>query len=152
LFGENDHTVRKKLDAVLGIGLRAIVCVGETLEQRDENRTETVVLSQVKGCLQGLDEDAMNQVTVAYEPVWAIGTGRTATPEQAQDVHRLIRGWIEQNFSKQVAENTRIQYGGSVKPGNAGSLMAEPDIDGALVGGASLNAEDFTAIVSQAVA
>lgn len=150
LFGETDGTVRKKLEAVLKSDLRVIVCVGETLQQRDENQTETVVLSQVEAALKGLSESTMNSVTVAYEPVWAIGTGRTATPEQAQNVHRLIRGWIEEQWGKQLGARIRIQYGGSVKPANAAALLGAEDIDGALVGGASLNPEDFSAIVREA--
>jgi triosephosphate isomerase len=151
LFGETDAVVKQKLGKVLRTNLRVIVCVGETLEQREEDRTEAVVLSQLEGCLEGIDADSMSRITVAYEPVWAIGTGRTAAPEQAQEVHRLIRGWLEQQWDKHLAEAVRIQYGGSVKPGNARELMEAPDIDGALVGGASLDAADFAAIVRQAV-
>ena len=151
LFGETDKSVRRKLKKVLEKDLRAIVCVGETLDQRESDKTETVILAQVEGCFKGLSEESMSKVTVAYEPVWAIGTGRTATPEQAQDVHRLIRSWIEQHSGTQVADHIRIQYGGSVKAGNARELMDRPDIDGALVGGASLNADDFAVIVQQAI-
>jgi triosephosphate isomerase len=150
LFHETDELVAKKLRAALGAGLHAIVCVGESLQERDANRTWEVVSRQVRGALAGLPEAAYVNLTVAYEPVWAIGTGRTATSAQAQEVHGLIRGLLRQLSSAQAAEALRIQYGGSVKPDNAVELMAQPDVDGALVGGASLKVEDFARIVEGA--
>ena len=151
LFGETDESVRRKIRQALDVGLLPIVCVGETLDQREVGKTVEVVGSQVKGCLQGFGAEEMRRVTVAYEPVWAIGTGKTATPEQAQEVHGFIRTWLSRTFGDDVSENLRIQYGGSVKPENAVVLMSQPDIDGALVGGASLKAESFAAIVEAAV-
>lgn len=150
LFGETDEMVHRKIRRALDVGLHSIVCVGETLEEREAGRTETVVEGQVNGCFRGLSVEDMREITVAYEPVWAIGTGKTATPEQAQEVHRLIREWVGRTFGDDIAEEIRIQYGGSVKPENTGDLIAQPDIDGALVGGASLRAESFTAIVRAA--
>jgi triosephosphate isomerase len=149
-FGETDEGVAKKVRAALGAGLHAIVCVGETLSEREANRTWEVVSRQVRGALGGLDAAAWKSVTLAYEPVWAIGTGRTATTAQAQEVHALIRGLVRELASAQVAEAVRIQYGGSVKPENAAELMAQPDVDGALVGGASLKVDDFARIVAGA--
>jgi triosephosphate isomerase len=150
LFGDTDDGVGKKARAALAGGLGAIVCVGETLAERDAGRTLAVVDAHLAGALAGLDAAAMAKVVIAYEPVWAIGTGRTATPAQAQEVHKHIRGRLAERFGAATAEATRIQYGGSVKPSNAEALMAEPDIDGALVGGASLEAADFVAIVRAA--
>jgi len=147
LFGETDETVNRKLKAALEAGLLAIVCVGETLEAREAGRTEEVVFGQVKQSLADLDSKDMLKVTVAYEPIWAIGTGKTATPEQAQEVHAGIRNLLGETFGKACAETVRIQYGGSVKPGNAKAILAQDDVDGALVGGASLKAADFAAIV-----
>lgn len=146
-FNEKDELINKKLKLALSSDLNPIVCVGETLEDREAGRTEAVVEKQICGCFNGLIESEMKKVTVAYEPIWAIGTGKTATPDQAQQVHRLIRKWIEDNFSREVAEVIRIQYGGSVKPENAEQLLFLEDIDGALVGGASLKAESFEAII-----
>jgi triosephosphate isomerase len=146
-FGESDGQIRRKVLKAFEKGLKPIVCIGETLEQREANETETVVRSQLAGTLEGIDNALMGEITLAYEPVWAIGTGRSATAEQAQAVHRLIREWIEAHFDKRTAGVVRIQYGGSVKPDNAGALVAEPDIDGALVGGASLNAAAFNGII-----
>jgi len=128
-----------------------IVCVGETLQERESGSTETVIERQLAGGLKDLTETQMDKVTIAYEPVWAIGTGKVATLEQAGDVHRFIRNWLVTNFSQTVSDRVRIQYGGSVKPDNAKGLLADPDIDGALVGGASLNADDFDAIIRAAV-
>jgi triosephosphate isomerase len=147
LFHETDALVAKKLRAALGAGLHAIVCVGESLQERDANRTWEVVSRQISGALAGLPEAAYESLTLAYEPVWAIGTGRTATSAQAQEVHGLIRGLLRKLSSARVAEALRIQYGGSVKPDNAAELMGQPDVDGALVGGASLKVEDFARIV-----
>jgi triosephosphate isomerase len=137
--------------AALKAGLKPILCVGEMLEERDAGRTEAVVKRQVTEGLKGLTAQEMSAVTIAYEPVWAIGTGRTATPQQAQDVHALIRGLLKQQFGATVADGLRIQYGGSVKADNAKALMSQPDVDGALVGGASLDAESFGAIVRAAI-
>lgn len=146
-FNETDEKVNKKINQALSVGLTPIVCVGEILEQRESGITEKVISTQVKGCFSGLSSEAVKSCVIAYEPVWAIGTGKTATPEQAQEVHELIRSLVEQLAGKDVAEIIRIQYGGSVKPGNIDELMAQPDIDGALVGGASLDAESFTRII-----
>ena len=147
IFQEMDEIVNRKIRKALEYELSPIICVGETLEEREAGKTEEVVLRQIGGCLEELSVEDLGKITVAYEPVWAIGTGRTATPEQAQEVHRLIRDWLGGRFSRGIADDVRIQYGGSVKPENAAGLMAQPDIDGALVGGASLKAEDFSAIV-----
>ncbi len=150
LFGETDEGVRKKAAALLGVGLRPIVCVGETLAERESGRTLEVVDRQVRQGLAGLDAGQLAQVTVAYEPVWAIGTGKTASADQAQEVHAAIRK-ILRELGGSVADAIRIQYGGSVKPENAQELMSQPDVDGALVGGASLKAGDFLAIVKGAL-
>ena len=150
LFGEDDETVRKKAGAVLAAGMHPIVCVGETLAEREAGRTLEVVSRQVRGGLSGIPSSAMAAVTVAYEPVWAIGTGRTATAAQAQEVHAAIRALLRE-LCGATADQIRIQYGGSVKPDNAAELMAQPDVDGALVGGASLKAADFSQIVKGAI-
>ncbi len=149
LFGEQDEAVRRKVAALLSHGLTPIACVGETLEQREAGETEAVVLGQLDAALTGLDAGSVARVVLAYEPVWAIGTGRTAKPEDAQAVHAAIRGRLRERFGD-AAERVRILYGGSVKPENAAELMGQPDIDGALVGGASLKAESFLAIVRAA--
>jgi triosephosphate isomerase len=146
LFGETDAVVNIKTKAALAAGLTPIVCVGETLEERESGRTDAVVTAQVNGSLAGLSPAEVEQVVVAYEPVWAIGTGKVATPQQAQEVHALIRRLLGTLASPVVAAKVRIQYGGSVKPDNAADLAAQPDIDGALVGGASLKADDFLGI------
>lgn len=147
LFGETNESVHRKIKIALEIGLKPILCVGETSTERESGKTEEVVVAQVSGCLQRLSETEMNHITVAYEPIWAIGTGKTATQEQAQEVHCLIRVWLEENINRDIGETVRIQYGGSVKPENAKSLLAQPDIDGALVGGASLKSDSFISIV-----
>ncbi len=147
LFGEKDDFLNKKLRAALAAGLKPILCVGEHLEEREAGKARAVVEGQVRACLAGFDPEAVERVTVAYEPVWAIGTGRTATPQQANEMHVMVRQLLGGMFGAAVADATRILYGGSVKPSNAKALMAEPDIDGALVGGASLKVEDFVAIV-----
>lgn len=149
-FGETSSAVNKKLRAGLDAGLRMIMCCGETIDQRKANEMETVVSSQVAEGLEGFTADDMANVVMAYEPIWAIGTGLTATPEQANEVHELIRGLLEKQFGAECAERVIIQYGGSVKPSNVEELMAQPHVDGALVGGASLTAEDFGAIVKGA--
>jgi triosephosphate isomerase len=147
IFGETDSGVREKLEAVRGEGLTAIVCVGETLEQRDAGRTEEVVDRQIRGALDGVPGPKIARLVIAYEPVWAIGTGRTATPDQAEAVHRRIRVTLQDLAGQEAAVSTRILYGGSVKPGNAAELFMQPNIDGGLIGGASLKAADFLAIV-----
>ncbi|MDB4961873.1 MAG: triosephosphate isomerase [Myxococcales bacterium] len=150
-FGDTSEIVGKKARAVLAAGLGAIVCVGELLAERDAGRTLAVVDDQLAGGLAGIDAAAAaSKIVIAYEPVWAIGTGRTATPAQAQEVHAHIRKWLADRFTPTTADAIRIQYGGSVKPSNAEALMSEKDIDGALVGGASLEAADFIAIVKAA--
>lgn len=146
LFGETDAVVNAKARAALAAGLTPIVCVGETLEEREGGRTAAVVTTQVQGSLAGLTPADLEKIVVAYEPVWAIGTGKVATPQQAQEVHALIRGLLGGLASPAVAAKVRIQYGGSVKPDNAADLAVQPDIDGALVGGASLKADDFLGI------
>lgn len=148
LLGETDQQVSEKLHAALAGNLIPIVCVGETLEDREAGRTETVVGTQVRGSLAGLDEARAASIVLAYEPVWAIGTGKTATPEQAEEVHAFIRKLLGELFTPEVAAQIRIQYGGSVKPGNAKELLGQPNIDGALVGGASLKADDFLGIIN----
>jgi len=146
-FGESDQLVNKKLHAVLRHKMRPVLCVGETLEEREAGVTEQRVLSQLEACLAGVEAGDLASVVVAYEPVWAIGTGRNATPEDAQAVCKAVRGWLAERFGTGAAAGARVQYGGSVTPGNIAELMAEPDIDGALVGGASLDAERFAEIV-----
>jgi triosephosphate isomerase (TIM) len=147
LFGEGDELINKKLHAALSHDLRPILCVGETKAERDAGNAETVTLGQVRLCLQGVSAEQMASVVIAYEPVWAIGTGDTATPADAQAMHAAIRGALVELYGQEVAQATRIQYGGSVKPDNVDELMSQPDIDGALVGGASLKAADFLRIV-----
>jgi triosephosphate isomerase len=146
LCGETDAVVNAKVKAALAAGLTPIVCVGETLAEREAGRTDDVVSGQVRGSLAGLGAAEIARLVVAYEPVWAIGTGRVATPAQAQAVHALIRGLLGSLAGADTAAGVRIQYGGSVKPDNAAELAAQPDIDGALVGGASLDAPGFLAI------
>ena len=148
-FGETNDGVGRKSRVALDAGLSPIVCVGETEGERDAGETMSRVDEQLGGGLANVEAAEMSRVVVAYEPVWAIGTGRTATPAQAQEVHAHIRDWLRGRFGE-AADGIRIQYGGSVKPGNAAELMAQEDIDGALVGGASLKAEDFVGIVKAA--
>ncbi len=147
-YFETDAMVSRKTQAALLAGLTAIVCVGETLAQRDSGNAENVVKGQLTGGLGGLTATDLQRIIVAYEPVWAIGTGRTATPEQAQEMHAFIRRVFRAEHTPEAAENLRILYGGSVKPDNVSGLMAQEDIDGALVGGASLKAESFAGIVN----
>ncbi|RMF43269.1 MAG: triose-phosphate isomerase [Planctomycetota bacterium] len=149
-FHETDALVNRKIKAALQAGLTPIVCVGERLEQREAGKTADVIDQQVRGSLADLSPEEAGKLVVAYEPVWAIGTGRTATPQQAEEVHAQIRELLGSLFTPSVAETIRIQYGGSVKPDNAGDLLAQPNIDGALVGGASLKADSFAAIVRAA--
>jgi triosephosphate isomerase len=147
LFGETDETVSRRLRAVLATGIEAILCVGETLGERESGEAETVVSRQLRGGLAELTASRLSPIMIAYEPVWAIGTGETATPQIAQAMHAAIRGVIRADYGEAVAAGLRILYGGSVKPANIGELMAEPDIDGALVGGASLDPASFARIV-----
>jgi triosephosphate isomerase (TIM) len=147
IFGEDDTLVNKKLLAALSNGLRPIVCVGESKPQRDSGDAETVVVAQVRADLAGVSAAQMDDVVIAYEPIWAIGTGETATPADAQAMHATIRATLVELFDDATAQKVRIQYGGSVKPDNVDELMAQPDIDGALVGGASLKADSFLRII-----
>lgn len=147
-FGETDVTVNKKTKAAVAAGLHAIVCVGESLAERESEQTFSVIEKQIQGGLAGLSAEAFSHVVIAYEPVWAIGTGKTASDAQAQEVHAFIRQLVVRLFGLAVADSVRILYGGSVKPENVKGLMSQPDIDGALVGGASLKAESFAAICS----
>ncbi len=147
-MGETDAQVNRKLHAALAARLIPIVCIGETKEERLSDRTEAVLAEQLAGSLAGLSPEQMAGTVLAYEPVWAIGTGLTATPEQAQSAHAFIRARLAEAFGQATADRVVVQYGGSVKPDNAGQLLACPDIDGALVGGASLKASDFLAIVA----
>jgi triosephosphate isomerase len=149
-FHEDDALINKKIKAALKAGLHVIFCLGETLQQREGNETHGVIESQLKFGLEGLTDRDMESLVIAYEPVWAIGTGKTAAPQQAQEVHQFIRAFLETTFQKSTAESIRIQYGGSVNPGNSKILMAQKDIDGALVGSASLDAESFIAIINSA--
>jgi triosephosphate isomerase len=147
-YGETDETVNRKTKAALSAGLTAIVCVGETLGEREAGNAEQVVEKQILSGTDGLTVSDMERIIIAYEPVWAIGTGQTATPEQAQEMHGFVRRIVAEAHSKETAERIRILYGGSVKPENIKILMSEPDIDGALVGGASLEANSFARIVN----
>lgn len=151
ILGETDEDVNNKVRAVLDGGLIPIICVGETLEERESGQTLAVVERQLLAALAGVSQAQARQVVIAYEPVWAIGTGRNATPEQAEEVHRALRKLLADRYNGDVAEMVRIQYGGSVKPDNARDLLQQPNIDGALVGGASLKAEQFLKIVAAAV-
>ena len=148
LFGESDDVVNAKVQAVQRHGMRPIVCVGETLEQREAGEAVDVVVSQLRGSLADITIAEASELVVAYEPVWAIGTGRNATPADAQEMCAAIRAEIAEQYGQGTADGLRVQYGGSVKPGNVRELMGQPDIDGALVGGASLSSEDFALIVS----
>ena len=151
VIGETDELINKKLTAAIRGGLLPIFCVGELLEERQANKTDAVVTEQIKKGLAGVNTEKAHAITIAYEPVWAIGTGQTASPQQAQQVHRMIRQLIERMYDADFAEKVRIQYGGSVKPDNAAELINQPDIDGFLVGGASLKADDFVAIIKATV-
>ncbi len=147
VFGESDEWINLKVLKALSVGLKPILCVGELLSEREADETEQVVTRQVKLGLEGIGKAEMASVTIAYEPVWAIGTGKTASPEQAQQVHAMIRQLLTDLYDADVAQAVQIQYGGSVKPSNANELLSCEDIDGALVGGASLTVDDFAAIV-----
>ena len=147
LFRECDQFVNEKIKTALGHGLEIILCVGETLEEREAGETNSIVGTEIIGSLADISAEQMAHITIAYEPIWALGTGKVATPEQAEAVHAHIRGILTEQFGDDVAQATRIQYGGSVKPTNAEELLAQPNIDGALVGGASLDAESFLGII-----
>jgi triosephosphate isomerase (TIM) len=147
LFGEKNERINKKLSAALAAGLHPIFCIGETLQEREDNRMESVIEQQLKEGLNNLNDDDISHIFVAYEPVWAIGTGKTATPSQAQEVHRFIRDWLTGRCAEEISKETVILYGGSVTPENIGALMSEPDINGALVGGASLDVGSFVRII-----
>ncbi|MBM4349410.1 MAG: triose-phosphate isomerase [Deltaproteobacteria bacterium] len=146
-FGETDETANRRIKAALHHGLKVIFCIGETLQEREGGIAFSVIERQLEGGLKELGEKAVEEMVIAYEPVWAIGTGKTATPEQAEEVHQFIRQKLERLYSKRISEGIRIQYGGSVTPENIKGLMVQANIDGALVGGASLNAESFSRIV-----
>ena len=150
VFGETDELINKKVAAALGKKLAVILCIGELLEEREAGRTEQVLDRQMSGGLAGVSLPAGAELVLAYEPVWAIGTGKTATPEQAQAAHAYLRQWLRSRYNDAVAESTRILYGGSVKPDNARALLSQPDLDGALVGGASLKPESFVPIIEAA--
>jgi triosephosphate isomerase (TIM) len=147
-FGETEETVNRKIKAALDAGLKVLFCIGETLDERESDKTFLVLKRQISGGLAGIARDKLDNIIVAYEPVWAIGTGRTATENQAQEVHLFIREFLSGVYDQKAAEAIRVLYGGSVKPENIKGLMAQPDIDGALVGGASLKPESFAAIVN----
>ena len=148
---ESNALIARKAAAAHGASLKPIVCVGETLAEREEGQTEKVLETQVRGSLAGLTKEQMVETIIAYEPVWAIGTGKTATTQQAQDAHAFIRSLLVKIFDEAVAKKVRIQYGGSVKPANARELMGQPDVDGALVGGASLEARSFADIIKNSI-
>ena len=150
ILGESNEDVNRKLHAALAGGLTPIVCVGELLEEREAGNTASVIKDQFQGSFAAISPEQMSQCVIAYEPVWAIGTGKVATPEQAEEVHADLRMLIAQGYNEEIAGGVRIQYGGSVKPNNAADLLSQPNIDGALVGGASLKADDFLAIIAAA--
>ncbi|NUN10451.1 MAG: triose-phosphate isomerase [Ignavibacteriaceae bacterium] len=148
IFKESDETINKKVKKAHSSGLLPIFCIGETLEEREKGITFDVIRTQLSGGLKDVSPAELEKTIIAYEPVWAIGTGKVATPEQAQEVHAFIRGWIKENYPSVNAKEIVIQYGGSVKPDNAKELLSQPDIDGALVGGACLKADSFAGIIS----
>jgi triosephosphate isomerase (TIM) len=148
VLGETDQLINTKIKKALADELEIMFCVGELLEERKADTTTAVVTTQITEGLKDVSPEAMSSITIAYEPVWAIGTGEVATPDQAQDVHAMIRGLIGELYDTELADAVRIQYGGSVKPGNAAELLGRPDVDGALVGGASMTVEDFAGIVN----
>ena len=150
LFGESNSDVNKKMKKAISVNLTPIFCIGETLEERESGEMQNVIEKQVREGLDGISESDLSGTIVAYEPVWAIGTGKVATPDQAQEVHAFIRNLLKEIYSETLAENTTIQYGGSVKPENAAELIGQQDIDGALVGGACLKADSFVAIIKNA--
>lgn len=150
LFGETDEQISKKIRRAIYSGLRPLFCVGESLQQREDDETFRIIRNQVEKGVDGLSEEAVSSLLIAYEPVWAIGTGKNATSEQAAEVHGFIRSILRETYGRSVSETVRILYGGSVTPENAGGLIRQPDIDGALVGGASLKADSFFKIISSA--
>ncbi len=150
-LGETDAFINRKVHAALAAGMHVILCLGETLDERKGDRTEMVLDTQLTGSLAGIDGAGLKRMVLAYEPVWAIGTGHNATPEQAQQAHAYIRHQISERFGEETARELPIQYGGSMKPDNAVSLLHQPDVDGGLIGGASLKAEQFLAIVRAAL-
>lgn len=152
ILGETDRLVNLKIKAALAADLKPIFCVGELLEERDNGKTFDVVENQIRKGLEGLSAEQIRSITIAYEPVWAIGTGRNATPQQAQEVHEHIRQLLKDSYGPELAQAITIQYGGSAKPANTAELLAQPDVDGLLVGGASLKVEDFAAMVKTAAA
>lgn len=150
-FGETNENVNKKLKSSFSVGLNAILCIGESLGEREKGKTEDVIENQLRRCLDGIPKSRFFSLVVAYEPIWAIGTGKTATPGQAQEVHKFIRSLVGEIYDTETSQLLRIQYGGSVKPENAFSLLTQDDIDGFLVGGASLKAESFIGIVNKSL-
>lgn len=148
-YSESDEMINAKLKKLHENKMITILCIGETLEQREQNITENVILSQLNGSLK--DVNIEDNVVIAYEPVWAIGTGKTATPVQAQEIHALIRNWLEKNYSKEISDKTSIIYGGSMKPENVKELLNQPDIDGGLIGGAALDVSKFSSMIATAV-
>ncbi len=150
IFKETDELINKKLKKALSVGLNPIVCIGEHLEERENGKTKEIVQNQINETFKDLSNDQMKKTVIAYEPIWAIGTGKTATPEQAEEIHVYIRGLIAEKFDKETAEQVRIQYGGSMKPANANDLLSRENIDGGLVGGASLQADSLSEIVKAA--
>tara|TARA_R110002096_G_scaffold84777_25_gene195582 strand:+ start:3315 stop:4082 length:768 start_codon:yes stop_codon:yes gene_type:complete len=151
IYGEDDAVINKKVHATLAADMKPILCIGESLEEREGGQLESVLTSQLEGSLADISADQMADIVIAYEPVWAIGTGVTASPQQAQDTQEFVRSVLVKLFGDDIAGATRIQYGGSVKPGNAAELIGQPDIDGFLVGGASLDPTSFSEIVSAAI-
>ncbi len=152
IFKETNSFINAKIKAALSVRLKPVFCIGETLEEREDGKTNYVIYNQLKEGLQGISSGQMHEMVIAYEPVWAIGTGKTAFPEQANEVHSFIRGFLTDEYGNDIAHSLTIQYGGSVKPENAGELMAQPEIDGLLVGGASIQLESFLKIVEVASA
>ena len=150
LFGETDEGCSKKVRAALDAGLAPILCLGETLDEREASRTFEVLERQLQGSLSGISAEDLRRVVLAYEPVWAIGTGKTATPEIAQEAHAHIRGWLKGQYGDEVGDRVQIQYGGSMKPDNAAELLSQPDVDGGLIGGAALKADSFSGILRAA--
>ena len=146
-MGECDVTINKKVHAALASGLKVILCLGETLDERQANKTTDILKNQLDGSLAGVNKDNLDSLVLAYEPVWAIGTGHNATPQQAQDAHAFIRSWVSKHHGAETASKLIIQYGGSVKPDNAASLLHQADVDGGLIGGASLKADQFLGII-----
>ncbi|MBO7741276.1 MAG: triosephosphate isomerase, partial [Victivallales bacterium] len=150
-FGETDETVNQRVKAALAAGLKVILCIGETLEEREKGVTSAIIEKQVRWDMADIAADQLDSIVLAYEPVWAIGTGKTATDEQAQEVHAGIRKLLADMYCPKCADNMRILYGGSMKPSNAAGLLAQPDIDGGLIGGAALKAADFVALIKAAM-